>query len=70
MSAMDKRVPLDRLTEQEASKTREIIDAEGKRQALILFGLRDMCAMMKAAAGFDVHRLTVIYIRAALARRP
>ena len=59
--------PLERLTADEARAVRELIDAQGKRRALALLGMRDMCALMTAAAGFEAHRLTIITIRAALA---
>ena len=58
--------PLERLTPEEAKAARDIIDREGKRRALVLLGMRDLCALMTAAAGFAAHRLTIITIRAAL----
>lgn len=60
---MSTTCPLVKLTPTETQKIRDLIDKHGKRRALSMLGMRDLCALMTAAAGFDVHRLTAYTIR-------
>ena len=65
---MDRRHPTDKLSAEEIAEVKAIVDAKGKLAATHALGLRDVLAMAKAAAGFEVHRLTAATIRAALAK--
>jgi len=63
---MANRCPVERLTLEEKSAICAIIEARGRSEAARLLGLRDLLALMTAAAGFAVHRLTVATIRSKL----
>lgn len=63
---MSTRCPTERLTPEEKAAICEIIEVRGRSEAARVLGLRDLLALMTAAAGFAVHRLTVATIRAKL----
>ena len=63
---MDARHPTDRLTSDEMTQVRRIVDRHGMPTASAMLGL-NRATIHKATAGFPVARLTVIVIRLRLA---
>jgi len=57
----------DRLTPEECSEVRRVIEADGLEKALRAFMIREALTLLKADHGLSVHRLTVITIRSRLA---